>query len=58
MNLSLIDELVRRAARLGAKGYEVLGWNPPSSATEDPDGTLIIRKAEFTSASQTPWYER
>jgi len=58
MNLSLINQLVNKASKFGAQGYEVVQWIPPSTATQDETGTLVIRKPPINSASETPWYNR
>lgn len=54
-----IQSLVIQACKLGAMGFRVMGWIPPSSATEDPNGRLMYVKAEPPkSPSESWWYEK
>ena len=53
-----IQSLVIRACKLGAKGMQVVGWYPPKTVTEDPNGYMIyyVGKPQ-TSPSCIPWYD-
>lgn len=57
MNNELINKLVRRASKLGAKGIEVIGWMPPQSVSDNPDGVLVTRQPETKTGSEMPWYD-
>lgn len=53
-------DLLNAASKLGARGYEVVGWIPPTSGSSDPMGTLVVKNhnGEALSARDLPWYER
>jgi len=53
-----IAVLLREASRLGARGIEVVGWNPPITASSSEIGTFITvnHNGENISCSETPWY--
>jgi hypothetical protein len=54
-----IQEIVRTACKLGAKGFQVLGWEPPHSGSDNPDGRLIsIVPLPPSSASEVCWYDK
>jgi hypothetical protein len=58
MNDFLIQRLVIRACKYGAQGIRVLGWTAPQSASDDPEGKLVITNPpSVTSATQKAWYE-
>jgi len=52
MTDELLKKLLYRASVYGLKGYIVGGYIPPSTATEDPEGQLIIEKYIHDSASE------
>jgi len=59
MDESLVQHLVVEACKLGARGYQVIGWEPPRSSSDDSRGRLLhVRPAPPSSASQPMWYER
>lgn len=52
-----LNELLNKASKLGAQGYEVVGYKPPANATDNPTGELIVAYRNFpTSATERPWY--
>lgn len=53
-----IQQLVIKACKLGAKGYRVLGWIPPQSGTDNPEGNFVVDKPEQSSPSEAAWYDR
>lgn len=57
MNNDLINKLVHRASKLGAKGIEVIGWVPPQSCSSNPDGVLVTRQPEMKTSGEIPWYD-
>ena len=57
MDLELLQRLLIKANKLGAKGYQVLGWQPPTSATDDPDGTIYYTTPENRPVSLPRWFE-
>ena len=58
MDKELLDSLLCEASKLGAKGYKVIGWIPPQSASESAHGRLISVKQNTGTASEVPWYDR
>lgn len=56
----LINHLVNKASKHGARGYEVIGWIPPSTATEKQEGMLVLKNRNHgaSSATEQIWYEK
>ncbi len=57
MTQEIIEHLLNKASKLGAKGYEVIGFKPPEKATDDPYGYLEIANRNY-EISETPWFEK
>ncbi len=57
MSKDLLLRLLRKANKLGAQGYQVIGWEPPESGSSDPDGTLYYIIPPGRSGSELPWYQ-
>jgi len=57
MDQILVGRLVEKASRLGAQGYHVLCWIPPSTASENPEGQLLLKIESMGSASEKQWFE-
>ena len=56
--MELVQRLIVRSCKLGAKGVRVVGWMPPVSASDNPEGTLITMPTTTPeTASQLPWYD-
>lgn len=58
MNIELLNQLLNKASKLGAQGYEVLSWQPPSSAADDYKGNLVYHKPEQKSSTELEWYKK
>lgn len=57
MDSDLINRLVDRASQYGARGYHVVGWIPPATATANPEGMLIAQVEPPPAGSGKFWYE-
>lgn len=57
MNTDLLQKLLIRANKLGAQGYQVIGWTPPESGTSNPEGTLYYITSRGRTGSEKPWYQ-
>lgn len=53
-----IQRLVKDANKLGAKGYQILAWQPPQSATDNPQGKFIYTVPSIATATETPWSDK
>jgi len=57
MDAELIVRLLNKASRLGGQQMEVIGWLPPQTGADDPDGKFIIRQhATPVRGSDAPWW--
>ena len=57
MVTAIILEAVRKANKLGAKGYEVIDCLEPQSASESLELKLITRIPREKSAVERMWYD-
>jgi hypothetical protein len=59
MDSVTLSKLLKISSHLGAKGIEVVGWSPPSTASSDPMGVLCVIPRGFNSQAggDTPWYD-
>ena len=57
MDAELIARLLNKASRLGGQQMEVIGWIPPQTEADEPDGKFVIRQhATPARGSDSPWW--
>lgn len=52
MDNELLNYLLRKASEEGKKGNTVIGWIPPTNATQDYRGSLLVEPARLKNATE------
>jgi len=54
---NMVIDAIKRANKLGAKGYMVVGVIGPQNAIDDYRIELIVIEPPLQNATELPWYE-
>jgi len=53
----IYQRAIKRANKLGAKGFEVVEIIEPQNATDDPEIRFVSRKPESGAATEKQWFD-
>jgi hypothetical protein len=54
---SHVLSLLTRANKMGAKGMQVIAYIAPQNASDNPEGTFVVKTPDITCASDRSWYD-